>query len=254
MPIDPYMLPWLFLAATAAGLVDSIAGGGGLITVPVLLATGLDPKLAFGTNKLQACFGSGTATISYAQHGLVEPRRMWLGVLFTAIGAVVGTVAVLALDSALLERLVPFLLLGILAYMVVRPKVGDLDARPRMGALPFYATFGLAIGFYDGFFGPGTGSFWLMAFMLGLGLNMPRATGHTKVMNFTSNIVSLATFVLAGQVVVVAGLAMGVGQMIGARIGAHLVSRRGARLIRPVFLVVVLLTTLMLAYDAWFKR
>jgi uncharacterized membrane protein YfcA len=110
----------------------------------------------------------------------------------------------------------------------------------------FDALFGLGLGFYDGFFGPGTGTFWTLAYMVGLGFNMTRATGYTKVMNFASNLSSLAFFLLGGKVLFIAGLVMGAGQLIGARIGARLVVARGTRFIRPVFLTVVSLLAIKL--------
>jgi uncharacterized membrane protein YfcA len=117
----------------------------------------------------------------------------------------------------------------------------------------FDLTFGLVLGFYDGFFGPGTGTFWTMAFMLALGFNMTRATGYAKVMNFASNVSSLAFFLLGGNVCFAAGLTMGLGQLIGARIGSRMVIARGTKFIRPVFIAVVLALTLKLAYDAYGK-
>ena len=118
----------------------------------------------------------------------------------------------------------------------------------------FDLLFGLGIGFYDGFFGPGTGTFWTMAFVLGLGFNLTRATGYTKVMNFASNLSSLAFFICGGTVFVAAGLVMGFGQWVGARLGSRMVITRGTRFIRPVFLAVVLALTLKLLYDAYVKR
>jgi uncharacterized protein len=111
--------------------------------------------------------------------------------------------------------------------------------------------FGTAIGFYDGFFGPGTGTFWTMAYMLALGFNMARATGYTKVMNFSSNLSSLALFLWGGNVLFAAGLMMGAGQWLGARVGARLVITRGTSFIRPIFLTVVLALTAKLLFDAY---
>lgn len=254
MSVEPIVYPLLFLAAVLAGLVDSIAGGGGLITVPALLAAGLPPQLVLGTNKLQASFGSFTAAVNYTRQGMVDLRQSAWGVGFTFLGAVAGACVVQSLPGELLKRIIPLLLLAIVVYMLARPSLGELDLRPRMPAVAFYAVFGLAIGFYDGFFGPGTGSFWLIALMLGLGLNVTRATGTTKVMNFTSNIVALTVFAIGGHVQIAIGMTMAVGEILGAMIGSTMVIRRGARFIRPVFLTVVVLTTIKLLYDAWTGR
>lgn len=245
---DATILLILFLAGLVAGLIDSIAGGGGLITIPVLLGIGLPPQYALGTNKLQATFGSGSAMLHFARAGTVRLRQCGEGVLFTAIGAGLGAFSVQRLDPGFLRQAIPFLLIAIAIYTLVSPRLGYEDVHPRLRPLPFYLLFGLLIGFYDGFFGPGTGSFWVMALVLGLGYNMTTATGYTKVMNFTSNIVALALFVMGGHVRYAEGLVMGAGQFIGARIGARLVVARGVGFIRPVFILVVLAVTARLIY------
>lgn len=241
----------LFGTGVAAGFVDSIAGGGGLITLPVLMNLGLAPQDALGTNKLQACFGSGSATWHYGRAGLIRFKASLAGVAFTAIGAGLGTLLVRQLDPVFLNRAIPVLLAAIALYVLFRPKLGAEALRPRMEESLFHACFGLLIGFYDGFFGPGTGTFWAMAYMLGVGFDMTRATAHTKLMNFTSNVVSLLVFLEGGHVKYAAGLAMGLGQVAGARLGARVVIRNGARFIRPVFIVVVLAITVKLLYAAF---
>ena len=195
-----FILTLLFLAGLAAGLVDAIAGGGGLITIPALLSIGLPPQIALGTNKLQGSFGSGSATLTFVRSGTVKLSECKTGIIFTATGAVLGTITVQMLDPAFLRRVIPWLLLAIALYTLLTPRLGHEDIRPRMRNTPFFVLAGFCLGFYDGFLGPGTGSFWVMALMMGLGLNMIRATGYTKVMNFTSNIVSLAFFALGGAV------------------------------------------------------
>lgn len=241
-------LPLLFCAGFLAGLIDSIAGGGGLITVPVLLGIGLPPQAALGTNKLQSSFGSGSAMLHFARAGTVRLRDCWCGILWTAIGAVLGVWCVQLLDATLLKQLIPWLLAAIAIYTLCSPRLGAEDSHARMEPGPFYLLFGLSIGFYDGFFGPGTGSFWTMALMLLLGCSMLRATATTKVMNFTSNFVSLAFFLAVGQVRFPEGLAMGAGQFLGARVGSRLVIQRGTDFIRPVFITVVLALVARLIY------
>jgi len=246
-------LPVLFATGLAAGFVDSIAGGGGLITVPVLLNLGLDPKLALGTNKLQATFGSGSAAFHYAGAGAVPLRDCVWGFVFSLLGAALGTLAVRQASPDFLRRAIPILLIAIAVYMLVKPQLGTHDLHPRLPRFWFDLGFGLLIGFYDGFFGPGTGTFWTMAFVLGLGFNLTRATAYTKVMNFGSNLSSLVFFLLGHDVEFVAGFTMGIGQLLGARLGSHMVLRRGTKLIRPVFLAVVLALTLKLVYDAYLR-
>ncbi len=239
----------LFFVGLVAGWIDSIAGGGGLITVPALLGIGLPPQAALGTNKFQACFGSFTATYHYTRGRVVNLNDASPGIIFTAVGAALGSWSVQQMDPALLRIVIPFLLVLIALYMFFTPQVGERETPPRVARGLFYLLFGIGLGFYDGFFGPGVGSFWAIAMVVGLGFGLTRATGYTKVMNFTSNVVSLVVFALGGHVVWTAGLTMAAGQIVGARLGSGLVIRRGARFIRPIYIGVVLVTTLKLLYD-----
>lgn len=243
----------LFAAGLVAGTVDAIAGGGGLITLPTLLGIGLPPPLALGTNKLGSVFGTASATWSFARQRMVDVRECGRGVFFTAIGAVGGAAAVRLLDPALLGRAIPWLLATIVVYMIFRPALGETDRHHRMETPAFYALFGLALGFYDGFFGPGVGSFWTIAFVMLLGHNFVKAAAHTKVMNLTSNAASLAFFAAAGAVVVAPGLALAAGQIIGGRLGAHLAMTRGARFVRPIFLVMAAATVAKLIWQHYVK-
>jgi uncharacterized membrane protein YfcA len=243
---SPWQIALLFGTGLTAGFVDSIAGGGGLITVPVLLNLGLSPQLALGTNKLQASFGSGSAAWHYTQAGTVQLRDCLRGFGFSLVGAACGALFVQRLDPAFLKRAIPILLALVALYVFCKPRLGDEAAKPRMAKVPFEVLFGLGLGFYDGFFGPGTGTFWTVACMLLLGFNMTRATGYTKLMNFASNLSSLTFFLLGGNVLFGAGLIMGAGQLIGARLGSRMVIRRGTKFIRPIFLTVVVALTIRL--------
>jgi hypothetical protein len=238
--------PLLFATAVVAGLVDSIAGGGGLVTVPVLLAVGIPPQLVLGTNKLQSSCGSFTATWHYFQEGLVDLRDASAGIVATAAGAIAGAWSVQQLSSAFLNRAIPIVLIAIAIYTLGAGRFGHADGRAHMRRTPFFLVFGLSLGFYDGFFGPGTGSFWAVAFVAVLGMNLMRATAYTKLMNFTSNIVSLVLFLAGGHVLFHEGLTMAAGQIIGARLGAGMAVRRGAGFIRPIFIIVVMALAIQL--------
>jgi uncharacterized membrane protein YfcA len=251
--IATWQLPLLFLVGFAAGFVDSIAGGGGLIALPALLSCGLDPQTALGTSKLQSTFGSGSAAWHYAQAKTVPLRDCARGFLLTLLGAALGTLVVSRVDPSFLKRCIPILLALVAIYMLLKPRLGDEDVHPRMHRAVFDLTFGLVFGFYDGFFGPGVGTFWTMAFMLGLGFNLTRATGYTKVMNFASNLSSLIIFLFHGTVQFAPGLTMGIGQLLGARLGSRMVITRGTKFIRPIFITVVLLLTLKLIHSAYFS-
>ncbi len=249
------LLVFLFFSGLLAGLVDAVAGGGGLIALPALLFAGIPPQLALGTNKLQGSFGTLTAAFNYIRKGQASLKASWIGIVFTLVGAAIGAMVVQQLDSDFLEPVIPVLLLLVFLYTLFSKNLGFKEHAPRLSARFFFILFGLGLGFYDGFFGPGTGSFWTMAFMVLLGLNMTRASGFTKVMNFTSNIVALSSFILGGNVLFSVGLVMACGQVVGAAIGSGLAIRKGARFIRPVFMTVIFFTILRLGYQnywTWF--
>lgn len=249
--LEWWIYPGLFVVATIAGLVDAIAGGGGLIALPALLTAGFPVPLALGTNKLQSVFGSSMATWHYSRNGVIDWRACRFGIAVTFFGALAGAWTVQRIDASVLAQFIPWLLAAILVYTLIKPELGREKRPARMSARVFFITAGLGLGFYDGFFGPGTGSFWTMALVLLLGQDFLAATGHTKVMNATSNFASLLIFIAAGRVDWLAGGIMAGGQIAGARIGAGLVVKKGARFIRPVFLTMVTLTIARLAYVAW---
>jgi hypothetical protein len=251
MHLAVWLFPVLFATGLVAGLVDSIAGGGGLITIPVLLGVGVPPHLALGTNKLQASFGSGSASLNFVRSGTARLGDCLRGIAFTFIGAALGAVTVQHLNPGFLKLLIPIMLGVIAVYTFFTPDLGALDVHPRLKSTPFYVMAGLSLGFYDGFFGPGTGSFWVVAFMLLVGFNMKKATAYTKVMNFTSNVASLLFFMLGGHVLYLPALVMAGGQVLGARMGSGLVITRGVRFVRPVFLAMVVLVTAKLIFDAY---
>lgn len=242
----------VFIAGLFAGLVDSMAGGGGLITVPVLLALNLPPKLAFGTNKFQSTFGSLTSTILYTKHGLVNLKEVISGIIFTIMGASLGTISVRIMPSNILAKLVPFILVAMAIYMIWNKNLGMVQKQKRLGPFLTFMLLGLVIGFYDGFFGPGTGNFWALGLVVLLGMNLRKATGCTKVMNFTSNFVALCIFFQGGMINYKLGLVMASGQLIGANVGAHMVVKKGEKLVRPVFITVVMIMAAYLFYKQYY--
>jgi uncharacterized membrane protein YfcA len=250
-----WTIPLLFATGTIAGFIDSIAGGGGLITLPVLLSIGLPAQDALGTNKFQSSFGSLTASVYHIRKKNVNLRDAWWGILFTFSGAAFGAWVVQQVETKALGNVIPFMLAGILIYTLMAPKFGEDDSPPRMNAALFYPLIGTGFGFYDGFFGPGVGSFWAIAFIVLLGFDLRRATGYTRLMNFTSNVASLLTFAAGKHVVLAAGLAMAAGQVLGSRLGSGIVIHRGASVIRPVFVAVVAVMIVKLIYDRfWMVR
>jgi len=240
----------LFGIAILAGWVDSIAGGGGLIALPALLGVGLTPAQALATNKLQGSFGTFAATMNFLNKGHLNLVEIWPMILMTFIGAAAGTLSVQAMDASLLIDIIPFLLIGIAVYFLMQPQIGTQDRQSRIGTWGFGLVFGFSIGFYDGFFGPGTGSFFAVAFITMMGFNILKATAHTKVLNFTSNIASLFFFILGGQMVWIVGLVMAMGQLIGGYLGSHMSMKHGVKIIRPLLVVISFAMTVKLIWSS----
>ncbi len=252
MEFELYWYVIFFFTGTFAGFVDSIAGGGGIIAVPVLLASGMSPHFALGTNKLQSSFGSFTASLNYMNKGLVSFKDVVVGVIFTFIGASIGTYSILLIKADFLSKIIPIMLIGIFLYTLFSPKMGEVDKHSIIKPNLFYCIFGLILGFYDGFFGPGTGSFWTIALVALMGLNLKAATARTKILNFTSNIVSVAVFIVGGKIYWMVGLLMAIGQILGAYLGSTLVVKKEIKLIKAFFLTVVGATIIKLIYTSYF--
>lgn len=228
----------LFAVSLVAGCVDALAGGGGLITLPVLLWAGLPQAVALGTNKLQGTAGSFSASLHFVREKAVDFRKFWPAFVASLVGGAAGALAVQLINPSFLRAVIPWLLIAIALYMVLAKRTGEIERRQRMGIPAFAGTVGFGIGAYDGFFGPGTGTFFAIACVGLLGLTLPVATAHSKVLNFASNIASLCLFIAGGKVMWIPGLVMAAGQFIGGQIGARLVFAGGAKLIRWVLVVV----------------
>jgi uncharacterized membrane protein YfcA len=234
--IDATML-LLIVAGFLAGFIDSIAGGGGLIVIPALLLSGMAPVEALGTNKLQGLFGSGTATWSYARKGHVNLARQMPSALLSFAGAAIGAITATHVSPDWFTTVLPFVLVAIALYFALKPDMGDIDRKQRLAPLVFALVIVPVIGFYDGIFGPGTGSFFMLAFVALAGYGVLKATAHTKLLNFSSNFGAFAVFTSIGVINWKIGLVMGIAQMLGARLGSHLAMKNGAGLIRPLLVV-----------------
>lgn len=228
----------LSLIAVVAGFVDAVAGGGGLITLPALIWAGLPPVQALATNKLQGAFGTLSSSVTFFRMGRVNLREIRLAIVLTFAGSACGTVLVQFLSARTLVHVIPWLLVLVAIYTVFSPRMSDEDRHHRIGRAGFAFLIGFGVGFYDGFFGPGTGSFFGVAFVALLGYNLSKATAHAKVLNLTSNVASLMFFALGGKVVWLVGLSMAVGQVVGAYVGSHVVIKNGSRIIKPILFIV----------------
>lgn len=234
------MLILLCLASFVAGLVDSIAGGGGLILMPALLLSGLPPQSALGTNKLAGMCGTATALVNFMRGGKVLWRIAAVGLGFSLLGSVIGTRCVLLFDQAATARII-LALLPVTALVTFLPRkalkthIGQFTRRELYVLTPLIC---LAVGFYDGFFGPGTGTFLILGFYAVLGLHMVNASAVSKVFNLASNVGSFVTFALAGKVLWTVGLPVAAANILGGYAGSLLALRTGQELIRRTILLV----------------
>ncbi len=238
MPLDPMILVALGLVGVVAGFVDAIAGGGGLIAVPALLTAGLPPVAAFATNKVQSAVGTIIAAATYWRRGFVDLRAVGPSVLAAFGGSFAGALVVKQVDTTLLTYIVPVALICVALYFTFAPKLTDADSRARLDWVVFAPVMGGVVGFYDGLLGPGTGSFFTLGFIALFGLGVTRAAANTKFVNLASNLGALALFIPAGDVVWPIALVMAIGQFVGGYLGALTGIRFGARLIKPLVVII----------------
>lgn len=234
-------LIFLIVSGFFAGFIDSIAGGGGLISLPSLLAAGVPPHVALGTNKVQSAIGTVFSTTRYVKGG-----HVYLPVAITAfvgafIGSFAGSEVVLQMPATTLMAVIPTLIIIVGVVTFIKKKFGDKDTFSLM-SFRYYVlsfVFGFLLGFYDGFFGPGTGSFLSFGFVLFFKFGFLRATGNAKLTNLASNLSAIIAFVLNGKIFWLIALPMGCANILGAWIGAGLAIRGGAKFIRPIFGIVL---------------
>ena len=254
LALEPTTWALLCAVALAAGFIDVIAGGGGMLTVPALLTAGLPPHLTLGTNKLAASFGSLTASVTYFRKKLFSPRFWAASIIATAIGALIGTLVVDYLSIDFLNKLLPVVIILVACYSLF----GSLSTTEH-NELPTLDTKtkikqwlqGLGLGFFDGLAGPGTGTFWTASNSLLYKMSLLLNCGLARSMNFVSNFISLITFVALGHVNFLLGITMGLFLMLGAWLGAHSAIKFGGKMIRPVFNTVVIILALKLIYEAY---
>lgn len=249
MELELTALLLLALVGFVAGFIDTIAGGGGMLALPSLMLAGLDPLTALATNKLQGSFGTASATYTFWKKGLLDPAKHWKTVALVFVGAAFGVLMVSAAPKSLLSIIMPILLLAVALYFALSPRLSDEESEPVFPMAAFSFVLAPAIGFYDGFFGPGTGSFFMLALVSVFGLGMIEATARTKLFNFTSNIAALVVLLFVAKFAWVAGLVMGVAQVAGAQIGARVAIRNGAKIIRPLLVLVCILMAIRLLID-----
>ncbi|AIL32614.1 membrane protein [Basilea psittacipulmonis DSM 24701] len=234
-------IEWIFLillgVSFVAGFIDAIAGGGGMITIPALLLCGIAPINALATNKLQGTFGALTASIAMLRKRIIHFSQVRITALFAFLGSVIGTITVQFIDSNQLSFVIPIVLLLIALYYLFNRSIGQIESKPRVSDKVYQTTVIPAIGFYDGFLGPGTGSFFALANVALKGMDLVRATAASKVFNLATNIASCLLFIMGGKVIWSIGAVMIVGQMTGAYFGSRLLIAKGASFIRPMVVI-----------------
>lgn len=251
-------LVWMTLAAALAGFVDAIVGGGGLVLVPALFSAypGAAPATLFGTNKSAAVWGTAWAAAQYARRVTLNGATLVPATLAALAGSFAGAWAVTQVPGTGLRLVLPFLLAAVFVYTLSRRQLGTVHA-PHLGRSAERAAatgIGAALGFYDGFFGPGTGSLLVFLFVRVLGYDFLHASASAKLVNVATNAAAIALFAATGHVWWQIALVMAIGNIAGSLGGAALALRHGSRFVRAVFIVVVGLLILRTGYDAWFLR
>jgi uncharacterized membrane protein YfcA len=235
-------------------MIDAIAGGGGMLTIPALLTSGLPPHLALGTNKLAASFGSFTASVAFYKKKLFNPKFWKYSLYSTAIGAVIGTLIVNYLSTQFLEKALPIIIVLTAIYTIFSKNVTkdsiELPAKNQQ-LLIKQILQGLTLGFYDGAAGPGTGAFWMVSSSILYKTNILISSGLARSTNFISNFCSLLTFIYLGHVNFILGLSIGIFIMLGAMVGSHFAIKLGSKFIRPIFAFIVIGMAINLALQAW---
>lgn len=254
MALDVQTLLFIMAAGFVGSFVDATVGGGGLVTTPALLATGMPVAYAFGTNKLASAMGASTSVFTFLQAGKINLPLVKKLVPFSFLGSALGAYVVYLLPEHLMKNIVVICLVVVAVYTYRRKDWGDVSNLRAMtktvALLTGLMAFGL--GFYDGFFGPGTGSFLIFGF-LSLGYDFLSAAGNAKILNLSSGLGAFLTFAFAGTVYWGYALGMGLAMIAGARVGAKVALAKGADYVKPLYLVVTTLLIGKQVYEIFFK-
>ncbi len=246
-----YKVIFLCFAGFISAFIDAIAGGGGLISVPAYFMIGFPTHFTLGTNKFSSTCGSLTSTFRYAKSGKTDKDILKVLLPFSFLGGVVGVYVVLLVDSAILKPIILVLLMAVAVYSFFSKSVGleDNFKGTTKRTLGIGAAFAFLMGFYDGFFGPGTGSFIVFGLIKLYGFDFVRASGNAKAMNFFSNIASLILFAINGKINFIMGIPMAIFMVFGASLGAKLAIKNGAKIIRPIFIVMSMGVAIKMLYE-----
>lgn len=245
------------IASGFAGFVDAIVGGGGLILVPAMFAVfpNTHPATLFGVNKGAAIWGTAVATLQFARRVQMPWAALMPAVVVCFAGSMLGAWMVTVISPDFLRRVLPLVLMAVLGYTLVKKQLGQHHAPRFQGRQEALAAsvLGVTIGFYDGFFGPGTGSFFVFLFVRWLGYDFLHASASAKLLNTASNLAALLLFAYKGHVWWHFVLVMAIANVVGSLLGTHLALKHGSGFVRQVFIVVVTLLILKTGYDAWVR-
>lgn len=241
----------LLFVAVLGGFVDAIAGGGGTITLPAIMVAGLPPIVALGTNRFQGLVGEFIAALHFMRHGGLNLRVVLPVMAMASVGSAIGCYLVLHTSEETLSKLLPLLLLAVLLYSVISGRLLQSRGKYQMSLAKFAVMLGTLIGFYNGFFGPGTGSLLIASFIMFYGSEVKAAVMYGKPVNFTGNVVAVLIFAPYSGVNWTVGLTMALGQIIGSSIGARTLLQSGVGVIKTVYTIVVLLLVFELILRAF---
>ncbi|MDF2521080.1 MAG: transporter [Clostridia bacterium] len=251
------LFDYLFIcvAGFIAAAVDSIAGGGGLISLPAIMAVGVPTHVSLGTNKFASTCASFTSTLTFAKSKKIYMPLIKYLIPMTLIGAGLGVYTALKVDPSVLKVMVLVLIFVVAIYTMIKKDFGNEDKFKGLTKLNIFygCVFAFFLGFYDGFFGPGTGSFLIFLFISIFGFDFTVSAGNAKILNFVSNITSLVLFAINGKIMYLVGIPMALFMILGARVGTKIAIKNGAKVIKPIFVTIALVLTVKLLYESLIK-
>lgn len=241
--ISNEIIALLFFGALFAGCIDAICGGGGMISIPLLMLSGLTPSQALAVNKLQGSIGAATSSFYFYKKGAFNLKEVIPLALGAGIGGLFGTLTVYCVGNDMMSFLLPVLIMIVMVFFIFSKEISADHVQQRIGVFMYACIFSLAIGWYDGFFGPISGILYMLSLVMLLGFKVTKATGVSKVLNLSSNFISLMLFIYTGEIVLKVAIYMCFGEFIGAFIGSQIVFLKGIKVVKPMMITACILMT-----------